>query len=178
VIWPESVHWAHFTGRDSVWLLPDLGHIPDDVAGVVVVGEQNLATVRVPVLQFRPLPLVVGVGCNRNTSASEIRDMLDRVLEETGMDLSRIRCVATVDLKQDEVGLVTFAAEGGWPVQFFSVAQLKSIPVPSPSATVQTVIGTSSVSEAAALLSGGGRLLVSKQKSGNVTLAVATWAKG
>jgi cobalamin biosynthesis protein CbiG len=85
-----------------------------------------------------------------------------------------IRNLASVDLKADEDGLLSAALELGRPVDFFSRSELREVEVPNPSARVQAQIGVSSVCEAAAIRSAdSGRLLVTKRKTPNVTLAVA-----
>ncbi len=60
---------------------------------------------------------------------------------------------ASIDLKQDEPGLLAFCRIHGWPVQFYSAAQLRSAPGQfTPSAFVQSVTGVDNVCERAAVL--------------------------
>ncbi len=50
--------------------------------------------------------------------------------------------------------------------------------IPNPSERVKRLVGTPSVSEAAALLSSnGGELIIPKQKGDGMTLAVARWTQ-
>ena len=51
------------------------------------------------------------------------------------------------------------------PIQYFEKEELASIATPNPSNTVQTFEGTPSVSEAAAIRSSEGKLVVEKQNS-------------
>ena len=86
-----------------------------------------------------------------------------------------VLCVATIEVRVDEPGLVAFAAERGWALMGFPAAALAAVAVPNPSDTVRAALGTPSVAEAAALLAAGpgGRLLVPKYPTRSVTVAIA-----
>ena len=62
---------------------------------------------------------------------------------------------ASITLKAKEPGLLALVAERGWPMRFYTPAELAAVPVPNPSETVLRYTGTPSVSEAAALLAAG-----------------------
>jgi cobalt-precorrin 5A hydrolase len=127
------------------------------------------------VLVLRPGSLVAGMGCNRGTDMQEMRDLLEKTLAANGLAISSLRALATVDLKADEPGLLALAASLEIPLATFSRERLSGIShVPTPSAMVEKHIGVKSVCEAAALLATHrGRLIVPKQKTANVTVAVA-----
>ena len=127
------------------------------------------------VLILRPGSLVAGMGCNRGTEVQEMRDLLERTFRANHLCLSSLRCLASVDLKADEPGLLALAELFKVKITFFTRKQLNSVTqVPTPSAMVEKHIGVQSVCEAAALLATHqGRLIVPKQKTANVTLAVA-----
>jgi cobalt-precorrin 5A hydrolase len=80
-----------------------------------------------------------------------------------------------VDLKADEPGLLALAESLNVPLKTYSRGRLNRVrQVPTPSAMVQKHIGVKSVCEAAALLATNrGRLVVPKQKTANVTVAIA-----
>ncbi len=60
------------------------------------------------------------------------------------------------------------------PVEYFEKEELAPIEIPNPSEMVQAFEGTQSVSEAAAVKSSGGQLVVEKQKfPPNLTIAIA-----
>jgi cobalt-precorrin 5A hydrolase len=127
------------------------------------------------VLVLRPPSLVAGIGCNRHTSKEEIGGLLDMVLEKFGLARNSLSCLASIDLKSDETGLLALAADMDLPLQFFTKAALSGVQgVQTPSATVAKHIGVPSVCEAAAILSSRyGRLIVPKHNTRNVTLAIA-----
>jgi cobalt-precorrin 5A hydrolase len=145
------------------------------VAGIVITNRQlDLVAAGRPVVAVRPKNLVVGVGCNRGTSADEVTEAVERVLREGGLALKSVRTLATVDAKRDEAGLIEAATRLGLPLAFCDKATLNAVPdVPNASAAPMKFVGVQGVAEPSALAVSGGRLLVEKVKSGNVTIAVA-----
>lgn len=127
--------------------------------------------------------LAVGLGCDRGTPAATIAQAVDFALAQLGCVRGQVAALASIDLKADEVGLLAFAVERGWSLRFYSAAELAAVAVPNPSETVRRHTGTPSVSEAAALLVGGGSaadLLLEKFKhcgadGRNVTVSVARY---
>jgi len=126
-------------------------------------------------LLFRPKNLIVGIGCNRNTSAEEIEDVVSTVLKDAGLSKKSIRNLATIDVKKDEEGLLAYAKRTGLTIDLFSKEELeKAKLVTPPSLHVIEAVGVGGVCEPAAMLSARvSILLVQKVKSGNVTVAVA-----
>ena len=70
--------------------------------------------------------------------------------------------------------MIEFGKETDSPIEYIDREELATITTPNPSKTVQAFEGTSSVSEAAALKSSSGELIVEKQKfPPNLTIAIA-----
>jgi cobalt-precorrin 5A hydrolase len=163
--------------KPNVKVLPSLEALRASpvVAGIVITNRLlDLTDFRRPVVIIRPKNLVVGVGCNRGTSADEILGAVGEVLRGHGRSLKSVRRLATVEAKRDEAGLVEAAARLGVPLVFCDRATLNAVPdVPNPSAAPMKYVGVQGVAEPAALHVSGGRLVVEKVKSGNVTVAVA-----
>jgi cobalt-precorrin 5A hydrolase len=125
-------------------------------------------------LRLRPRTLIAGMGCNKGTPAAEILALLENTFHRYQLSLHSLHSLATIAAKQGEVGLQTAAARLGVKFIWYSKEELREIPVPNPSATVQRHMGVASVCEAAALrAAAAGTLLVPKQKTANVTLAIA-----
>lgn len=126
-------------------------------------------------LLLRPRDLVVGLGCNRGTSSEEIADAIEKVMSEAFLSTSSIRCLATIAAKRDEQGINDYASFAGLPLEYHAAAALNMVEGSSPpSGHALRAVGVSGVCEPAAILSArNGRLLVRKQKHGNVTVAVA-----
>ena len=122
-------------------------------------------------LRLVPQCLSLGIGCRRGTGEAAIRAAVEEVL--AGWDLSAVKQVATIDLKKDEAGLLSFCASLGVPLMTYTAEELRAAKGDfTPSAFVQGVTGVDNVCERAAVLSGG-RLTIPKQAGDGVTVAVA-----
>jgi len=126
-------------------------------------------------LILRPLSLVAGMGCNRGTDTKELKDLLLEVMDRFQLSLKSLKGLASVDLKSDEAGLIALGEELELPIQFFSKHALDRVKtIENPSAMVEKHIGIKSVCEAAAILgTRQGQLIVPKQNTKNVTVAIA-----
>ncbi len=130
------------------------------------------------------MPVAIGLGCDRGTPLATVVQALDAALAQAGLAREQVRVLASIEAKRDEVAFIELAAQRGWPLRFFSAAELAAVPVPNPSATVLRHMGTPSVSEAAALLAGqatAAQLLVEKFKhqgadGRNATVSIATYS--
>lgn len=153
-----------------------------DAEGLVFVTHRhipNLATEK-KLLLLRPANLVVGIGCNRGTEADEIETVIRSELEKAFLSPVSIACLASIDAKQDEGGLLEVAARLGVPLKFFTKEELNEVDAPSEASEhALQAVGARGVCEPAAMLAaGGGPLLVKKKKSGNVTAAIAQLQSG
>lgn len=128
------------------------------------------------------MQVAVGLGCDRGTPLATVAQTLDAALAQAGLTREQVVVLASIEAKRDEPAFTELAAQGGWPLRFFSAAELAAVPVPNPSAAVLRHMGTPSVSEAAALLAGqatAAQLLVEKFKhkgadGRNATVSIAT----
>lgn len=98
------------------------------------------------------MKVVLGMGCDRNTSLQTLQEAVAITLEQAGLNIDAVAGLATIDKKSDEVGLLQLAEQHGWPMHFFSAEQLAEIEVPNPSEVVMKYMGTPAVAEAAAML--------------------------
>jgi len=126
-------------------------------------------------LILRPPSLVAGIGCNRNTGLDELKGFLMDVLEKFALSPKSLRSLSSIDIKSDESGLSALAKELDLPIQFFTRNELNSVEtIQNPSTMVEKHVGVRSVCEAAAILgSNQGQLIVPKQNTRNVTVAIA-----
>lgn len=125
-------------------------------------------------LYLRPKNLVIGIGCNSGTSGEEIESAVRGVLDQNNLSFLSISRIATIGIKSKEPGLKAFAEKYGFDIRSFSPDDLNSVLGVEESDAVLRATGARAVAEPAALLaSDGGRLVVPKQKRGNVTVAVA-----
>ena len=117
---------------------------------------------------------VLGVGCKRGTGADTLAGAFAAFCAEHRLAPQCITAAASIDLKQNEAGLLAFCREHGWPVEFFSAEALRAAPGSfTPSAFVQSITGVDNVCERAAVLAAGGELVFHKFARTGVTFALA-----
>jgi len=126
-------------------------------------------------LYLRPQILSVGIGCNRGTSAVEIKDLMIQVFQAKELSMLSIQYIATIDIKKEEQGILTLADELGVAVRFYTSNELNQVTtIKTPSIYAKKYTGARSVCEAAAILAANsGKLIATKKKTQNVTLAIA-----
>jgi len=123
---------------------------------------------------LRPRTLVLGVGASSGVTTDEIETLARAALAGAGLAWASLVAVGTLDRKVGEPGIDAFAARHGLSLHGYAADALAAVAVPHPSGTVQRLVGTPSVCEAAALLAAqGGPLVVAKRKSARATVAVA-----
>ncbi len=146
--------------------------------------EKQDATFHVSIFEnhettWHPPVLWIGIGCERNTSKDLIENSLNNFFESCNLSQKSIAGFASIDIKNNEKGILELVKEKNLPIKFFSKEDLSKIIVPNPSNVVQNEIGTPSVAEASCLLAAGeeSKLLeekrIFKNQSGAVTIAVA-----
>ena len=125
--------------------------------------------------------LVVGLGCQRGCPASTLRALLDQALQANGIELKSIKALASIDLKRDEPGLQELAAQLALPLRYFSSEELSGYQsmLSHQSQIAYERTGCYGVAESAALalaeqlLQAPSKLLISRQKYAQATLALA-----
>ena len=90
-------------------------------------------------LVYHPWLLSVGIGCERGTDATEVKQLLDDTLLQHNIAPQSIFQYASIDLKEDEPAITQFNN-----VYYFTAEQLKaeSHRISSPSAIVEAEVGT------------------------------------
>tara|TARA_Y100000766_G_scaffold280946_1_gene291610 strand:- start:183 stop:1940 length:1758 start_codon:yes stop_codon:yes gene_type:complete len=145
------------------------------------IGQENSK-----ICSWHPPSIIIGVGCERNTDEKLIQRAINESFSKKGLSLLSTACIATIDKKNDEIGLLNLSKRNEWPIFFFNAFQLSKVQVPNPSKVVMSEMGTGSVAEAAAILKGevSGRLIQEKQiyrskdnEFGAVTIALVELEK-
>ncbi len=127
---------------------------------------------------YRPKTLVVGIGLHTDTTKETIKEGIDFCMKKFNLSPKSIARFASIKKETTVRGLQELANEWNTPIDYFEKDQLAQIAIPNPSETVQAFEGTPSVSEASALRSSNGRLVVEKQKfPPNLTVAIARISK-
>ena len=147
----------------------------DIIKNPIVNIDDSIIDLPSEVLILRPPSLVAGIGCNRGTGSREIGDLLGQVLASNRLALSSLTCLASIDVKNDEAGLIAVAEQLKLPLVFYTGDELNQVKgIQNPSQVVEHHVGVKSVCEAAAILaSRNGTLIVPKKSTKNVTVAIA-----
>ncbi len=127
-----------------------------------------------PILHLHPRCLCAGIGFHRGATAQALTDFVLRTLAQQGLAAACLGCLATIELKRDDPGLIAAARTLGAELRFYPAEALRAVVVPHPSSRPAQHVGTPSVSEAAALLAAKTTtLLVEKIVCTDMTLALA-----
>lgn len=126
-------------------------------------------------LLLSPKMLVLGMGCRKNKSYMEIKQIVDLLINSGKLDEKEIFALASVDRKEKEAGLQELAQHLRIPYVVFSAEQLKKVPGDFAASTfVSQTVGVDNVCERAAVAAAdGGVLQLHKQAKDGVTIAVA-----
>lgn len=145
----------------------------DDFELFIVVSPILPQAIRLPYVWYIPQCVHLGIGlAHQAQPVDRIRQEMEETLVSNGIASEAIMGLATIHEKQDEPFVKRMTEQ--YPVQFYSSDELSGIEVPNPSKTVEKYMKTSSVCEAAALLSSGNNeLLLPKTKGADWTMAVA-----
>jgi cobalt-precorrin 5A hydrolase len=170
-------NWWHATFPKNITFVDSIAQVslPQFKAGLVISDRvvSDPTIVKKSVI-YRPKSLVIGVGLHWDTSKEMIEFGIKTVLRERGLSFQSVRNIASIQNKANAKGLEEFSTEYGISIETYDNDALASVNVPNPSATVQRFEGTSSVSEAASVLSSKGQLIVPKQKfPPNLTIAIS-----
>lgn len=161
--------------------LPD-GVVPADSSADADV-TLDIRTADDAALHLVPRICVLGVGCRRETPRETIEAQFAAFINENNIYPQSIRAVATIDLKKDEAGLISFCESHGWPLITFTSEELAQVAGDfTASEFVSSVTGVDNVCERSALLAAGGSdaahitgggLIIRKYAGNGVTLALA-----
>lgn len=178
---PEEVVAEQVTGTmpEEVVTEQVTGTMPEEV-----VTEQGKVTERHRInvgihntCQLIPKAVTVGIGCRKGKSAEEIETFVLEQLEKQQIAMESISCVASVDKKKNEAGILAFCEKYGLEFQTFSPEELECVPGEyTQSEFVEKTIGVGNVCERAAICAwkqNRAHILQSKTAQNGMTLAIA-----
>ncbi|BEP28066.1 cobalt-precorrin 5A hydrolase [Helicovermis profundi] len=118
--------------------------------------------------------LVIGLGCKRDTSKEDIISFIKETFKSNNKSLNSIKHIATVDIKENEIGIIETAKEFCRDLIIVSRDEIRNIQDRYiGSDFVYKTIGVRSVSEPVAeLTSLEGRFLIKKKIKNGITLSV------
>ena len=127
---------------------------------------------------YRVPNLVIGIGLHWDTPKETIMNGVSETLKKFELNENQIARFVSIKKDKDVIGLIELGKDMQIPVEYIDREELATINAPNPSKTVQAFEGTPSVSEAAAIKSSQGELIVEKQKfPPNLTVAIARMMK-
>lgn len=126
-------------------------------------------------LHLIPKILYVGIGCRKEIEMEKIETLFFSVLEEHHLDIQAIASIASISLKEKELGLLNFAQKYHFPITFYSSKELESVAGDfAASCFVKNITGVDNVCERSAMHGlKKGKIIVYKTIRDGVTIAIA-----
>lgn len=125
-------------------------------------------------LFLTPQRYCVGIGCRKGKDADELWNFVHEQLCAANVSADALFCIASIDLKRDEAGILTLAKRLNVPFQTYSGEELNRVKGDfTPSGFVLSQTGVDNVCERAAVLASGGTLTVKKTARDGMTFALA-----
>lgn len=146
----------------------------DQSDGYVYIGyHKSIDTIK-PIAKLIPKRIVIGVGARRNISFQAIDELLVNIFKENNLDIRAIKSFYSIDLKQDELGIVEVANALGVPFETYRAEQLKEVSDRfEQSDFVESITGVGCVSMPSGYLgSNKGKCVVNKIASKGITISV------
>ena len=174
---PDAAFYRQKAKENHVDLLPmDLMGKVGHFDGAVVVTDHHIFQ-SVPTLYLRPPALIAGVGCRRGIAGADILQALQEVVAEQGRSIRSVTGLASVSIKEDEIGILSVAQQLGVKASFYTPEQLTEVVHArnlEESAFVKNQIGVGNVCESAAILaSNQGEIIAPKKCFEGITIALA-----
>ena len=154
-----------------------VGDIPKDLVLRESSEEEHYISVGIHTSSHLiPKAVTLGVGCRKGKSAEELEQFILKQLEQQHIALESIACVASVDKKKEEPGIIAFCKKYGFVFQTFSPEQLKEVSGEfTESAFVEENIGVGNVCERAAVCGQKhqpSHIILQKTAENGMTLAI------
>ncbi len=169
----KGLNKQHFKVRKRKNLTALKVDTPSACVGFYKVAEQE------NLLRLAPPAICIGIGCKRGTKQEDILSAIYQAFEEEKLEPKALSCLASVDIKSNEAGLISAALTLGVPLRFFNAQEISKAPFVTPSEKAASVLNVEqiSVSEGAAIIATNSQqatLIKTKTKyAGHITIAIA-----
>ncbi len=126
-------------------------------------------------VQLVPRVVALGVGCRKGKPGEEIERAVLDCLSEEGIFQESLFCMASIDLKKEEPGLLELSKRWNLPFVTASAQELNTVPGEfTPSGFVREVTGVDNVCERSAVWAADRGILIRRKRAGDgVTAALA-----
>lgn len=127
-----------------------------------------------PIVRLVPNRLVLGIGCRKNTDGQKILAAVNEFFDTNNLPVSAVCKVATIDIKQNEAGIIELAKELKAELVIVASGRIAEIEhLFEKSDFVKNAVGVGSVCEPAAYIaSSQGECLIGKTKFNGITLCI------
>ena len=139
--------------------------------GVILISNRK----NIEIAKIIPQNIVVGIGCKKNKEAEKIIDAVKDSFEKLNLCEESIRVFATVDIKENEAGIIGTAEYFGKELKIVSREDIQKIENNfETSQFVKKSIGVGAVSAPCAFIAGKGRgkFLAEKLKYEGITISI------
>lgn len=104
-------------------------------------------------VQIVPSVAVLGLGCRKGMGYAQIREAAEQSLDKLSLYREAVHCLASIDLKKEEPGILTLAEAWNVPFKTFPEEELRAVNGSfTPSAFVKQITGVDNVCERSAVL--------------------------
>lgn len=137
---------------------------------IICSNRKNISYTRI-----YPKNLILGIGCKKDTKSETILEAIENCFEKNNLSLKSIKHIATVDVKENEKGLIDVSQKLKLDLKIIPREEIKKVEhLFKGSNFVKESIGVSAVSEPVALISSSqkGEFLVMKDKYNGVTISI------
>lgn len=161
--------------------LPVEGELPEELSPITGTSEWGIMISEKILdhspfsncLQLIPRNIIAGIGCRKGSTKEQIENALWQCFLEHGIKREALLLVASIDLKREEDGILSFCREYKIPFQVYSAKELEEIEGSyTESSFVAQTTGVGNVCERSAV-SAGGKLICKKSIYDGVTVALA-----
>jgi cobalt-precorrin 5A hydrolase len=128
-------------------------------------------------LHLIPKALVLGIGCRKGSSLENIEVCWEEFSAKYGFSDAALAVAASIDMKRNEAGIISFCKEKHIPFRTYSAEELNALEGKfTGSEFVRKTVGTDNVCERSAVMESGGKyshLIAEKFSFQGVTMAAA-----
>ena len=142
----------------------------------LITPDAELSTNPDAPLRLIPRCVILGMGCRKGKSYEELRGFAEETLRELCLEREAVCAIASIDVKKEEPGLVSLAADLGVPLLTFSAEELEKAELENwiftESDRVREHVGIGNVCERAAAAAGAGKIIRGKTAKDGMTICV------
>ena len=142
--------------------------------GIICINERSDVVLEVPFVQLVPQSVVIGIGCRKGADSDAILAFIQEEMQTLGLHMGAIDCIASVDIKAQEEGLIEAADKLDVPFRTINRDEINKVQhLFKGSDFVKETIGVSCVAQPCGYIAShhGKNLLGIKRKDG-MTLSV------